>query len=158
MDLNALILDLRTHLEAILRDNIELKFALDPGLDDLPADVSIEEAVIHLAVNAREAMPDGGRLTIETATIRRQTKGSRAVSNYVLLRVTDTGPGPGVGKEGVFEPLYSDEWDPGASGPELAAVYEIVKQAGGWISIYSQQGLGSSVEIFLPCDDGTKAA
>jgi signal transduction histidine kinase len=159
MDLNELILDLRGHLQAILRENIELKFALDPSLCELPKDdVSIKEAIIHLAVNARESMPNGGSLTIETAIICRQTQDLKVVSNYILLRVTDTGPDAPFAKEGVFEPLYADGTEATASGPELSAVYEIVKQAGGWISIYSQQGVGSSVEIFLPCDDDSSKA
>lgn len=158
MNLNAIILDLRPHLEAILRADIELRLALDPSLCDLPGEeASIEEAVIHLAVNARGTMPNGGGLTIETAIICRQTDGSKPLSHYILLRVTDTGPETRFAKDGVFEPLYADERDSTASGPELSAVYEIVKQAGGWISIYSQRGVGSSVEIFLPCDVDSKA-
>jgi signal transduction histidine kinase len=89
--------------------------------------------------------------------VRRQADRAKAPASYVLLRVTDTGAGTPAAKEGVFEPLYANEWDLPASGPTLSAVYSIVKQAGGWISIYSQPGVGSSIEIFLPCDPNSTA-
>lgn len=159
MDLNELITNLQGHLHAILPHNIDLKLSLEPSLGDLTADrSSIEEALVHLAVHARHAMPTGGTLTIETANIRRQTAGARAPVSYALLRVTDTGRVPSAAKEGLFEPLYSEEWDISGDSLELSAVYGIVKRAGGWISIYSQPGVGSSIEIFLPCGASTKAA
>lgn len=159
MDLNELITNLQGHLHAILPHNVDVKLKLEPSLGDLVADrSSIEEALVHLAVHARVAMPTGGTLTIETANIRRQTGGARVPVSYALLRVTDNGRVPSAAKEGLFEPLYSEEWDIPGDSLELSAVYGIVKRAGGWISIYSQQGVGSSIEIFLPCSASTKAA
>ena len=159
MDLNELITNLQGHLHAILPHNVDLKLNLEPSLGDLMADrSSIEEALVHLAVHARHAMPTGGTLTIETANIRRQTAAAKAPVSYALLRVTDTGKITSAAKDGLFEPLYSEEWDISDDSLELCAVYGIVKRAGGWISIYSQQGMGSSIEIFLPCSASTKAA
>jgi signal transduction histidine kinase len=103
-------------------------------------------------------MPTGGTLTIETANIRRQAGGARPPVSYALLRITDTGRVPSAAKDGLFEPLYSEQWDNPGDSLELSAVYGIVKRAGGWISIHSQHGVGSSIEIFLPCAAGSKAA
>jgi len=159
MDLNELITNLQGRLLALLPRNVDLKLNLEPSLGDLMADrSSIEEALVHLAVHARRAMPTGGTLTIEAADIRRQTGGARAPVSYALLRVTDTGRAPSAAKEGLFEPLYSEEWHVAGESLELSVVCGIVKRAGGWISIYSQPGVGSSIEIFLPCAAGSKAA
>jgi PAS domain S-box-containing protein len=152
VQLNRLVLALREHLQAILPPNIELRFALDPGLGELRADEpAIQEALIHLVVNARDAMRDGGTLTIETATVWQRREGAAKPQGYVLLRVTDTGVGMDQATESrIFEPFYTTKQNAPAAGLGLSAVYGIVKQAGGWISVYTEPGAGSSVEVFLP--------
>jgi two-component system, cell cycle sensor histidine kinase and response regulator CckA len=154
IDLNGMILRLKRHLQAILPQDIELKIALEPTLGNVSADEnSLEEALIHLVVNAREAMPEGGKLTLETASVRQRPHGEpeSAAQGYVLWRVTDTGVGMETSAQRrMFEPFFTTKPGSPAAGLGLSAVYGIVKQAGGWISVYSEKGVGSSVEIFLP--------
>ncbi len=158
IDLNSLILGLRRHLQAILPQNIELEIALEPSLENVIADeMSLQEALIHLVVNARDAMPEGGKLTIETARIqqRSQREPSGPSKSHVLLRVTDTGLcADAFTRSRMFEPFYATRSEAPAAGLGLSAVYGIVKQAGGWISVYAEKGVGSSVEVFLPCANG----
>jgi signal transduction histidine kinase len=158
IDLNGLIRGLRCHLRAILPQNVELDVALEPALPDLMADEnSLQEALIHLVVNARDAMPNGGRLTVETTTVRQRSQGEPEGSTrtYALLRVTDTGVGMDASTQSrIFEPFFTCKLHAPAAGLGLSAVYGIVRQAGGWISVYTEKGAGSSVEIFLPCANG----
>lgn len=158
IDLNGLILGLKRHLQAILPQDIELRIALEPTLGSVSADEnSLEEALIHLVVNARDAMPEGGRLTLETASVRQQrhNESENAARDYVLLRVTDTGLGMDAFVESrLFEPFFTTKPVTPTAGLGLSAVYGIVKQAGGWISVYTEKGAGSSIEIFLPRSDG----
>ncbi len=156
VDLNGLIVGLRRHLQAILPQNIELKIALAPALGNPIGDENaIEEALIHLVVNARDAMPEGGTLLIETASLHRGASGPEKSSRgYALLRVTDTGIGMDAAtQDHIFEPFYTTKLETSGAGLGLSAVYGIVKQAGGWISVYTEKGVGSSIEIFLPCDE-----
>jgi signal transduction histidine kinase len=157
IDLNGLILGLKRHLQAILPQDIELRIALEPTLGSVSADEnSLEEALIHLVVNARDAMPEGGRLTLETTSVRqkRHDDSEKAARDYVLLRVTDTGVGMDAFVQSrVFEPFFTTKPVTPAAGLGLSAVYGIVKQAGGWISVYTEKGAGSSIEIFLPRSD-----
>jgi two-component system, cell cycle sensor histidine kinase and response regulator CckA len=139
IDFNALILGLKRHLQAILPQDIELKIALEPTLSNISADEhSLEEALIHLVVNARDAMPEGGRLTLETASVQqgRHNEPENVPRGYALLRVTDTGIGMDA-----------------SADLGLSAVNAIVKQARGWISVYTEKGAGSRIEIFLPCSE-----
>ncbi len=157
IDLNGLILGLKRHLQGILPQDIELRIALEPTLGSVSADENaLEEALIHLVVNARDAMPEGGRLTLETASVRQQgnNDSENAARDYVLLRVTDTGVGMDAFVQSrVFEPFFTTKPVTPTAGLGLSAVYGIVKQAGGWVSVYTEKGAGSSIEIFLPCSD-----
>jgi signal transduction histidine kinase len=162
MDLNTMIRGLRSHLTAILPQEVELQLSLEPVLDKVEADESaLQEALIHLVVNARDAMPEGGTLTIETARVRqlRQGEPESARRTYALLRVTDTGVGMEAATANcIFEPLYDGKLEAPVAGLGLSAVHGIVKQSGGWISVYSEKGIGTSFEIFLPCTPGPIAA
>jgi signal transduction histidine kinase len=155
MDLNTMIRGLRSHLTAILPQEVELQLSLEPVLDKVEGDeAALQEALIHLVVNARDAMPEGGTLTIETARVRqlRQGEPDSARRTYALLRVTDTGVGMDAATQDcIFEPLYDGKLEAPAAGLGLSAVHGIVKQSGGWISVYSEKGTGTSFEIFLPC-------
>lgn len=141
IDLNGLILRLRNHLRAILPENITLQLGLEPLLDSVIADENaLQEALIHLVVNARDAMPEGGKLTIETA-MALQTDAEipkTSPQNCVVLRVRDSGARPGATNPEIA-----------AGGLGLTAAHEIVAQAGGRLSV-TIQGAGTTVEILLP--------
>ncbi len=157
VDLNALILGLSRHLRAILPANIDLRMRLDPISRDLIGDpAALEEALIHLTLNSRDAMPDGGTLTVETTFVQRPAPDHEhcAARRYILLRVIDSGIGmDAMAQTHVLEPYYSAHTEGSALGLGLSAVYGIVKQAGGWIAVHTGQGAGSTIEIFLPCAD-----
>ena len=141
-------------MHAILPGNIELNIALEPDLKLLIADESaLQEAVIHLVLRARDAMPEGGKLTLETVPIerRRDRDGERSSDSYLLLRVTERGITSGRAHRPMVDPLEANNPDLPASESGLAAVYGIVKQAGGWMSVYAGEHMSSSAEIFLPC-------
>ena len=130
-----------------LADELPLVMA-DPG--------QIENALLNLAVNARDAMPDGGRLIIETG--RAQIDRSHAAAfadavpgNYVTLGVTDTGTGmtPEV-RQRAFEPFYTTKGPGAGSGLGLSMVYGFVKQSGGHVQLYSEPGHGTTVRLYLP--------
>jgi signal transduction histidine kinase len=152
VDLNALILLLRNHLRAILPENIQLQLGLEPLLDSVIADENaLQEALIHLVVNARDAMPEGGKLTIETALARRTDaeNAEPALQNGVLVRVRDTGARRDAAVETSTSQSAANP-ENAAAGLGLSAVYEIVTQAGGQLSVTAHDDAGTTVEILLP--------
>ena len=121
---------------------------VDPG--------QVENALLNLAVNARDAMPDGGRLIIETAWARSTRTISPSIADaapgtYVTLAVTDTGTGmtPEV-RQRAFEPFYTTKGPGAGSGLGLSMVYGFVKQSGGHVQLYSELGHGTTVRLYLP--------
>lgn len=136
---------------------IEVKLVLSNGLATVNADpVQIEQILMNLAVNARDAMPDGGRLTIETKPVTldanycRLNFGSRS-GDYIMLSVSDTGHGMNQDTlTHLFEPFYSTKETGKGTGLGLAMVYGIVKQHDGYITCYSAPGRGATFEIYLP--------
>ncbi|WP_209428267.1 PAS domain S-box protein [Pararhodobacter sp. SW119] len=165
LDLNHLIGELRALLRATLRANIhvDLKLAdnLHAGLVD-PA--QIEAALLNLCLNAQDAMPDGGNLSLSTANITldssyRERNLEVPPGDYAVIAVTDTGEGmPPDVLARVFEPFFTTKEVGKGSGLGLSMVYGFVKQSGGHVSIYSEPGLGTTVRIYLPTAEGHRAA
>lgn len=157
IDLSALIGGMEPLLRRLLGEDVELLLLNPRGAGRVKADPSqIEQAVVNLATNARDAMPKGGKLIIEIASVDLEDGPSSKnlglkPGPYVLMAVSDTGIGMDAEtRSRLFEPFFTSK-DPGkGSGLGLATVYGIVKQADGQITVYSQPGCGSIFEIYLP--------
>jgi two-component system, cell cycle sensor histidine kinase and response regulator CckA len=164
LNLNKLVSDLETMLPRLLGEDIQVSLALDPQLGCVKVDQSqVEQVVMNLAVNARDAMPSGGRMEIRTANVELDQTytfshpGSRAGS-YILMAVTDTGTGMDTGTLAhIFEPFFTTKEQVKGTGLGLATVYGIVKQSNGYIWVDSAPGKGSSFEIYLPRHAGEPA-
>jgi len=160
LDLNEAVKGAGQLLRRTLGEHIDLTIAAEPALWQVKADRGqLEQVLVNLAVNARDAMPGGGRLTIDTgnaevdaayATRRPELRPGR----YARLRVSDTGMGMDrATAERVFEPFFSTKPKGRGTGLGLATVYGVVTQAGGSIEIYSEKGLGTTVSVLLPATD-----
>ena len=157
LELNVVVRDMTDLLHRSLGEQIELEGVLAPRLWTVEADQSqLESAIINLAVNARDAMPDGGKLTIETSnTMLDETYAAIDAEvvpgQYVVISVSDTGAG--MSKETlsrVFEPFFTTKEVGRGTGLGLSMVYGFVKQSGGHVTIYSEENYGTTVKLYFP--------
>jgi len=157
LDLAAVIRDLQNMLGRIIGEDVELRIRIDPVHGLVLADRGqIEQVLLNLAVNARDAMPRGGKLeiTLASATITIPDErwfGELGPGEYVVVTVTDTGHGiPENVRAHIFEPFFTTKDAAHGTGLGLSTVYGIVRQSGGHISVYSEEGHGSTFRIYLP--------
>ena len=156
-NLNNLIADLENMLRRIIGEDIELKTILEKDIKNIKADPgSIEQVIMNLAVNARDAMAEGGKLLIETSTIFLDSRYTRKHSEvepgfYTCLAVTDNGSGidPEI-LPNIFEPFFTTKEMNKGTGLGLSTVYGIIKQSGGSITVYCEPDQGTTFKIYLP--------
>ena len=164
IDLNGLVLDLTRMLQRLIGEDIHLVTRLAADVEAIKADPGqIEQVILNLAVNARDAMPGGGQVTIATAAVRLETgslpEGSpRRAGRYALLAVSDNGDGIEQSVlSHIFEPFFTTKAEGKGTGLGLATVYGIVKQSGGHIQVETAVGVGTTFKIYLPIHDGSSA-
>ncbi len=161
VDVNALVIQAANLLRTTLGEHIEVHMMLAGDASHALIDPSqLTNAVLNLALNARDAMPEGGKLTIETCNVAldeayASTNADVVAGNYVLVAVTDSGHGiPAAILNNVFEPFFTTKEVDKGSGLGLSMVYGFVKQSHGHIKIYSEEGHGTTVRIYLPQASG----
>jgi PAS domain S-box-containing protein len=159
LDLNSVITDLTRMLSGFLGADVELIVRLDPRTGRVRADRGqLEQVVVNLALNARHAMKSGGKLTLETASVmldeayaQRHLGTTIEHGPFVVVSVTDTGTGMDAATRAhAFEPFFTTKPVGQGTGLGLSTAYGIVKQSGGYIWLYSEPGLGTSVKVYLP--------
>ncbi len=157
LDLNAVIRDTQKMLGSLMGEHIEIALALSDSLGMVKADrTQLEQVILNLNLNARDAMPEGGKITIETSNADLDEANPARPAyilpgSYVLLKVTDTGCGmTHEVQANIFEPFFTTKEKGKGTGLGLATVYGVVKQTGGYILVESEPGKGAAFRIYLP--------
>jgi two-component system, cell cycle sensor histidine kinase and response regulator CckA len=157
LSLNTVVADMESMIQRLIGEDIELATVLEPSLGRVKADQGqIEQIIMNLAVNARDAMPQGGKLIMETSNIELDEAFAlqhppSTPGRYVLLVVTDTGLGISKRIQAhIFEPFFTTKGKDKGTGLGLSVVYGVVKQSGGYIWVYSEPGKGTTFKIYLP--------
>jgi two-component system cell cycle sensor histidine kinase/response regulator CckA len=157
------VIDMRAMLGRLLREDVKVMLGFRPGLASVTADRGqVEQIVMNLAVNAQDAMPTGGTLTLETANVELDEHYARThlgvqPGPYVVLTVTDTGTGmtPQV-QARLFEPFFTTKEVGKGTGLGLATVHGIVTRSGGSVNVYSEVGKGTSFKVYFPATDAAE--
>ncbi|HEY0704330.1 MAG TPA: PAS domain S-box protein [Candidatus Acidoferrales bacterium] len=158
LNIQGVVADMEKILRRLIGEDVQLETNSAPDLGLVKADRSqIEQVILNLAVNARDAMPEGGRLTIETANAELDASFAHhppavlTAGKYVMLAVTDNGVGMDTETQThIFEPFFTTKEKGKGTGLGLATVYGIVKQSGGYVWVYSEPGRGTSFKVYLP--------